>query len=100
MDIFCLIDSKDSIIGYTDITDKPSDFEKLISLGLDPLIYNLRWFNENEAMVREYWWGTEPFKIYRSNLTPPIEVTSIHTGESLPTGYAASPTPWHLNKMI
>lgn len=99
MDLFTLKNHLGERLTYIDISDKDTDFKKLIALGLDPLVYRLRWVNSDEAIVWEYWWGTEPFTIRREQFmegTIGIQVSKI----GLPKGIAASPSPWKLNKMI
>lgn len=107
MDIFALINHKNEIINLFDISDLPSNIDKLIGAGLDPMVYSLKWSNENIADVEEFWWGTRPYKIVRvaKDLTLAyhqrwFHYKDTHVKTNLPTGLVASASPFHLNRMI
>lgn len=99
VDLFVLKNNLGERLLYIDISDKDTDFKKLIGFGLDPLIYRIDWKSPDEAEIWEYWWGTRPFSIRREQVmesTLGIQVSDI----GLSKGEAASPSPWFRNNMI
>jgi hypothetical protein len=108
-DMFLLRNHEGKARDVIDISKHITDFGKLITLGLDPLIYRLRWLNPDRADVWEFWWGTTPFTIERVRELSPEDskelleyktTANLRNYESLPQGYAASPSHLHRNRMI
>lgn len=98
LDYFILRDHEGIVRSCISIHDRPTNFEKLIGFGLDPFVYRLVWHGDNIADVIEYWWGTKFGTIIR--VPGPIPTTPIKSNKALTTGFAASPSPYMLNKMI
>lgn len=97
-DYFVFRDHECIVRACVDIIDRPSCFEKLIGLGLDPLVYRLRWISPDRADVWEYWWGTTVGSIIRVPYKYPC--TPYNSKKALPRGFASSPTPYRDNSML
>lgn len=106
-DLFVLENYRKAIIAIVDISTLPSNIDKLIGAGLDPLVYRCEWVNPNLCRIREFWWNTTPYLFYRIDSTK-LSYYSLalahykdtHMTTNLPTGLVASASPFHLNRMI
>lgn len=107
VDYFIFIDHKDEIRKLVDITELPSNFDKLIAFTLDPFVYRLEWQCPNVAHVREYWWGTIVGKLVRVMDNSPQFISEIildmpldRSSDPLPSGEAASSSPYMRNLLV
>lgn len=104
-DIFALVNHKNEVLDLVDISNLPETFDKLISVSLDPMVYRMRWINENCAEIWEYWWGTTCYKFYR---IPEDKLSEYHhrlflyrstyRSINLKNPLVASSSPFNLNR--
>jgi hypothetical protein len=111
MDNFILRNHEGKACRLLDISNLPTDFDKLVGFCLDPLIYRISWLGPDNAYIWEFWWGTTPFTIHRvsnkdissrdlNNLTEFTYNIKSTKSKGLPRGGAASPSHLHTNFMI
>lgn len=109
MDLFILRNHKGEASAVIDISDKPTNFDKLVAFGLDPLIYRINWLGPDHAYIWEFWWGTTPFYINRISEIDIKDYANIVSFKkkirdnnliNLPKGGASSPSHLHDNFMI